>query len=166
MLPLYTITGLSSEYLDFTNFPIADPATLPAVSSSNYITWLSEWSNLIASCPTRIDVPQEACVINTPLSLTAWKSLLTEHPHQELVQFFTTGISNGFRIGFSQSKFQLKRARKNMQSADLHKQVVDSYLQEELSTGRVAGPFPNSRSDQQIRSDSKTSQTRLVAADN
>ena len=110
-----------------------------------YITWLPEWSHLIASCPTRVHVPQEACVINTPLSLTAWKSLLTEHPHQELVQFFTTGISNGFRIGFSQSKFfQLKRARKNIQSADLHKQVVDSYLQEELSTGRVAGPFPNS----------------------
>ena len=31
-----------------------------------------------------------------------------------------------------------------MQSAYLHKQVVDSYLQEELSMGRVAGPFANS----------------------
>ena len=144
MLPFCTITGLTSEYLDFTNFPKADLATLSTVSSSNYNTWLPEWLHLIASCPTRVHVPQETCVINTPLSLSARKSLLTKHPHQELVQFFTTGISNGFRIGFSHSKFQLKRARKNMQSAYLHKQVVDSYLQEELSMGRVAGPFANS----------------------
>ena len=33
----------------------------------------------------------------------------------------------------------LKRARKNMESAYGHKQVVYNYLQEELSMGRVAG---------------------------
>ena len=36
----------------------------------------------------------------------------------------------------------LKQARKNMKSANAHKDVVSIYLQEELTKGRVAGPFP------------------------
>ena len=55
----------------------------------------------MASCPTSIYVPQEARTITTPLLNAEWRSLLAEHPYPELVQFFTLGISNGFRIGFS-----------------------------------------------------------------
>ena len=112
--------------------------------SSNYNTWLPEWLQVTQSSPTRIHVPQEACEVTTPLSLVAWKSLLAQHPHQDLVQYFTTGVSNGFRIGFRHSDSHFKRARKNMESAYAHKQVVDNYLQEELSLGRVAGPFAHS----------------------
>ena len=58
-----------------------------------------------------------------------------------------------------------------MESAYVHKQVVDNYLQEELSLGRVAGPFAHSLvshgwSDQQIWSNPKTSQTKLMVLDN
>ena len=114
------------------------------MSSSNNHTWLPEWLQLTASCPEGVHIPPEACIITTPLIPPAWQSLLADHPHQALVQFFIYRILNGFRIGFSHLKFNLKRARKNMESAYAHKEVVDNYLQEELSKGRVAGPFTHS----------------------
>ena len=83
-------------------------------------------------------------MITTPLSSSAWESLLAEHPHQELVRFFISGISNGFRIGFKHTNPVLKQAWKNMESANAHKDVVSIYLQEELTKGRVAGPIAHS----------------------
>ena len=111
---------------------------------SNYSTWLPEWLQQTASSPTTIHVPQEACIITTPLLPSEWRSLLAEYPQPELVQFFTSGLSNGFRIGFTHPKSCLKRARKNMESAYLHREVVDNYLQMEVCEGRVAGPFTHS----------------------
>ena len=96
---------------------------------------------LIVLCPTSIHVPQEACIITTPLLSAEWRSLLAEHHYPELVQFCTTGISNGFRIGFSPPQSHTKQVQKNMQSAYAHKEVVDSYLQTEVTAARVAGPF-------------------------
>ena len=96
------------------------------------------------SSPSTIHVPPQARLITTPLSSSAWEYLLAEHPHQELVRFFISGISNGFRIGFKHTNSVLKQARKNMESANAHKDVVSIYLQEELTKGRVAGPFAHS----------------------
>lgn len=144
MIPLCAIAGLSSDHLDFTHLLIADTTSLSTMPSSNYNIWLPEWLQVMASCPTSVHVPQEACVVITPLSLVTWKSMLAQHPYQDLVRFFTTGISNGFRIGFRYSDSHLKRARKNMENAYAHKQVVDNYLHEELSMARVAGPFAHS----------------------
>jgi len=110
--------------------------------SISYETWLPQWTKIMMSCPTAIQVPQEACTITTPLLPAEWKLLLAEHPHKHLVQFFTTGIAEGFRIGFSAPQSSLKQARKNMESAYSHKEVVDKYLQTEISLARVAGPFP------------------------
>ena len=98
----------------------------------------------MASCPTSIYVPQEAHTIITPLLYAEWRSLLAEHPYPELVQFFTLGISNGFRIGFSSPQSNVKQARKNMESAYTHKEVVDNYLQTEITAARVAGTFAHS----------------------
>ena len=53
-----------------------------------------------------------------------------------------------------------------MESAYAHKQVVDNYLQEELSLGRVAGPFAHSLVPHGQISRPKTSQTKLMALDN
>ena len=96
------------------------------------------------SSPSTIHVPPQARLITTPLSSSAWEYLLAEHPHQELVRFFISGISNGFRIGFKHTNSILKQAQKNTESANAHKDVVSIYLQEELTKGRVAGPFAHS----------------------
>ena len=50
------------------------------------------------------------------------------------------GICHGFKLGFCPSQ-KLKSAKKNKPSADLHASVIDEYLANEVSLGRVAGPF-------------------------
>ena len=50
------------------------------------------------------------------------------------------GISQGFRVGYFHPR-RLKSTLRNKPSAYLHPEVVDSYLANEVSFGRVAGPF-------------------------
>ena len=106
--------------------------------------WLQEWSRLIGTIPPPPRVPPEACHITTPLIVTAWRQLLLGHPHRDLVHFLLSGLSHGFRLGFSPTGSTLKPARRNMQSALLHPEVVDKYLLAEMAEHRVMGPYPKS----------------------
>ena len=105
-------------------------------------TWITHWRNRESIAPSTPKVPLSACLITTPLSLSGWRNLLTGHPNQELVRFFLTGISEGFRIGYNYTKFNCKSARRNLYGAVCHPEIVDQYLQNEISLGRVIGPFP------------------------
>ena len=49
-------------------------------------------------------------------------------------------LRNSFRLGFQHSK-KLKSAKSNEVSANQHSEVVDHYLPNDVSLGRVAGPF-------------------------
>ena len=53
--------------------------------------------------------------------------------------YMLSGLREGFRIGFESSMVKLKSASSNMHSSFPF--VIDSYLQSEVSSGRVAGPF-------------------------
>ena len=66
----------------------------------------------------------------------AWE--LRFHPQQ--VDFFLDGIRHGFKLGFCPPQ-KLKSANKNKPSATQHASVIDAYLANEVSLGRVAGPF-------------------------
>ena len=79
--------------------------------------------------------------ISTPLVLEEWKNELEHHPDQAFAKFIIRGISTGFRIGFDRLK-PLRSAPKNMQSALSHPEVVSTYIADEISAGRVVGPFP------------------------
>ena len=69
-------------------------------------------------------------------------STLVNYPDKDLVQLVLQGISQGFRIGFDYGTKKVQRcAHGNMSSVLDNLSVVDSYLQEELSLGRAAGPF-------------------------
>ena len=51
-------------------------------------------------------------------------------------------MDKGFRIGFDYaSTITLKSAKSKIESAHLHAEVVDEYLQTEISQGHVAGLF-------------------------
>ena len=50
------------------------------------------------------------------------------------------GIRHGFKLGFCHTQ-PLKPAKKNKPSAVQHAAVIDEYLANEVSRGRVAGPF-------------------------
>ena len=90
-------------------------------------------------------IPQSACKISTPLNTQNWHQYLLGHPDQELVSYFLEGISAGFRIGLSTPAHSLHSAHRNLRAALLHPQIVDGYLQTELSLGRISGPFLKSQ---------------------
>ena len=50
------------------------------------------------------------------------------------------GLRHGFKLGFCHTQ-PLKPAKKNKPSAVQHASVIDEYLANEVSRGRVAGPF-------------------------
>ena len=71
-----------------------------------------------------------------PFRLEAWSHCLSSHPDSEYVSYILRGLEQGFRTGFDYSRFGCRRARRNM-SARQNASVVDEYLREEESLGRV-----------------------------
>jgi len=87
-------------------------------------------------------MPRVLGKIQTPIRMEEWRSALVSHPDTDLVQLVLQGISQGFRIGFDYGTKRVQRcAHGNMSSALDNPVVVDSYLQVELSLGRVVGPL-------------------------
>jgi len=70
--------------------------------------------------------------------------MLADHPNKPLVNFFISGMQEGFRIGFTSCSTNIKSAKRNLQCAVEHPEVVESYLADEVALGRVSGPFPYS----------------------
>ena len=68
----------------------------------------------------------------------AWE--LRFHPQQPQVDFILDSFHHGFKLRFSPSQ-KLKSAKKNKLSAIQHASVIDAYLANEVSLGRVGGPF-------------------------
>ena len=89
-------------------------------------------------------LPDNANKISIPLKLPACAEALTNYRDEEVALFFLTGIAHGFRIGFIPSSTSLKSAARNLEGASSHPQVVEEYLREEVSLGRVVGPLPPS----------------------
>ena len=86
-------------------------------------------------------VPESARLVHTPLIPSAWSELLSGYPDQRLAQFFLKGITEGFQVGYSDRITQgLRSSKKNLEGAIQHPEVVDEYLDKEM-TSRVAGPF-------------------------
>ena len=88
-----------------------------------------------ASVPS---LPGSLCHINTPLKLDAWKEALACHPDKSYIDYILCGISDGFRIGFDYSCHSCRPSHGNMLSTLENPDVVDNYLQKELSEGNIA----------------------------
>lgn len=76
----------------------------------------------------------------SPLNLVRFRGELAQHPDRLWVGYLLQGIQEGFKLGFD-STVSLKAAKKNKASAYQHAAVIDAYLDNECSLGRVAGPF-------------------------
>ena len=68
---------------------------------------------------------------------------LASHPDQQQVSYFLHGLLHGFQLGFH-SAHKLKPAKRNKPSALHHAHIVDAYLVNEVSLGRVSGSFSSS----------------------
>ena len=75
----------------------------------------------------------------TTINLTVLDHLLELYPDREVAEQLYTGFHFGFKSGYQgpQSPYQCK----NLQSALQHPHIVTQKLREEISAGRVAGPF-------------------------
>ena len=78
--------------------------------------------------------------VTTPLKVNEWARLLAYHPDRAFVDYILSGIKGDFRIGYK-SHNKLRSAHRNVLSALKHPQVVQKYLDAEMHTGRVLGPF-------------------------
>ena len=76
----------------------------------------------------------------SPLKPEEFARQLSNHPNQSQVAFVLDGLRYGFRLEFHHSR-KLKSATTNKPSAKQHPDVIDRYLANEVSLGRVAGPF-------------------------
>ena len=106
-----------------------------------YTIWLKSWKDhLPRSSPLMI--PTAAAKIHTPLVAQEWKSHLQDYPNHELTEFFLVGITQRFKTGFKMGNILLKSAAKNLPGALLHPELVDEYLQHELSQHRLSESYP------------------------
>lgn len=78
--------------------------------------------------------------VKTPLHTHAWETALSTHPDRAFARYVVNGLQTGFRIGF-QRQSPLRSATANMESARQHPEVVQKYIDAELSKGRMLGPF-------------------------
>ena len=70
------------------------------------------------------------------LPQSAWEPFLHSHPDQRLAAFLRRGIRYGFRIGFDAAQ-PLRCHKGNLKSVDLNPQVVDQYIANEISQGKL-----------------------------
>ena len=75
--------------------------------------------------------------ISTPVCVSAWSSSLLTHPDRRFVNYVLDGFRHGFRIGFEYSRAECRRARRNLPSGRKNADVVDRYLRQEQSLGRL-----------------------------
>ena len=80
--------------------------------------------------------------VATPLNATAWRQELASYPDQAFAAFLLRGISEGFCIGVP-DKFTHSPAPRNLQSAYVHKAVVQEYLDREILLGRMQRLLPS-----------------------
>ena len=85
--------------------------------------------------------------LSTPLQGKArkWEEALAPHPDRVFADYISKGISQGFRIGY-RANTPRKSGQHNLLSAKDHIEVVNEYLQHEITKGRLIGPLPKSDS--------------------
>ena len=117
---------------EVTTTPCMQSAVRPPTTADNE-SWLREWYKIQQFSPREPQAPSAARQIHTPLIHSRWSSALVDYLHQPTAEFLLSGILQGFRIGFNYTQGSLKLATENLNCALQHKEVVDEYLQSELS---------------------------------
>lgn len=76
----------------------------------------------------------------TPLRIDRWQRLLESHPHSEFAAYVTSGLRDGFDIGYTdcRSVFQIAE---NLHSSAQHEDFISEHLQACVAKGETAGPF-------------------------
>lgn len=83
-------------------FPYLYPPILPTHNVLiDMYQYTEDLLQLNAVGKTGCQLPSLMHDINTPLHVEAWQRCLEKHPDLNFVDYILSGITNGFRIGFS-----------------------------------------------------------------
>ena len=93
------------------------------------------------SVPVRSFSPLAPVHLVSPLQLFQFQVELADYPDQAAAAYVLNGLRDGFRVGFETLSVSLWSSSSIMRSAFDHPSVIDAYLENEVSCGRVAGPF-------------------------
>ena len=108
---------------------VDDAELMVTTSPPHYLAWLQDWNTHMEGVSTSVSVPAPARLIQTPLIIPRWTQALQAYPLKSLADFFLTGITFGFRVGYNHPTRPLRSARKNLEGALLHPEIVEDYLE-------------------------------------
>ena len=77
----------------------------------------------------------------SPIQIEHLRQYLDSYPDQQLASYIAKGLTQGFHIGYHDSRDGLHSRGLNHPSAQANPTVVDERIQTELSTGRLLGPL-------------------------
>lgn len=98
--------------------------------------YMSQLTTLASRIPHNLpSLPTRLAMVNSPLVVDQWRTLLSEHPDGEFKEFLLSGIVEGFCIGFNYTQSDCRSAKRNMLSAIQNPLVVSDYLSKEKSLG-------------------------------
>ena len=81
-------------------------------------------------------LPPQILHVKTPLRVMEWEHHLREHSDREFAAYILHGIREGFRLGFDRSH-SCRPATRNLRSVHEHPEIINAYLGNEVSLGRV-----------------------------
>ena len=70
-----------------------------------------------------------------------WGEYLASHPDRAYCDYLVHGLREGFRISFRYGSSLCRNAQANMQSAEVHPDVISGFLSSKLRAGRMLGPI-------------------------
>ena len=108
---------------------------LHCLGPSGCYRYTDDLLKLSTSCHhTSMAVDPRLQAISTPLNKSQWQYRLLNHPDTDFACYLLKGMEFGFHTGV-QEGISLQAGKSNMQSARDHPQIIEDYLQKELSQG-------------------------------
>lgn len=143
--------GTAAKYLVIIIILLTDLQTLQqachttALACANIIGGRYRYvDDLLQLSSAASDTPPLGCpTYHTPIRLTELSPYLDCHPDQTLATFIRTGLTVGFRIGFSQDTTNLRSSSTNHPSALQNWSATQDRITAEISSGRLFGPLPH-----------------------
>ena len=113
------------------------------LSVADRYEYMADLCQLEAARPNNpVSVPQQLSEVTTPLGWQEWDWRLAAYPDQRLRSYLVQCIKEGFRMGFTGMVKGIGQCSvSNMPSTKERPKVIDDYLAEECSKGRVLGPL-------------------------
>ncbi len=92
---------------------------------------------VVCSSNSSEELPGRLKKVTTPMNMEVWSAAMTVHPDRVLAETIVRGVAEGFRIGYDRRRVRLEEQGKNMQSAEVQEEIVEAYIQAELSEDTV-----------------------------